>query len=463
MIRAFTQAADNAATNSTAKSSWIPGWRPGALVTRMSALVIAVGGVSFFIHLAVMSSLGSTMSGELAQALGQVIRLERAALSQAATDERSAVAAALGSARHRIVQAESAQDLQASQPGLPLANQLIEMLRKQVDPDVRVGLLSSSGSFFPDIIAFEFEIDGKPWRIEHRPDTPGVVAIGGFVGWLLLLAAAVIACLLIGVRLVARPLSALSRQVLDQSRVLRPLEITSGASDEVREFVKAFNTLAREKQSEETMRQHMLAGVSHDMRSPLARLRLRVEMQCQGDLADEISADLYVLERIVSQFLSFVQGELHSGFGEPWSIAEVAHRVVESHRNEVRSIAFQTDGTHALAPDVALQRALNNLIDNAITYGVAPVEVQLQTLREEDRDEVWLTVWDRGFGMSDEDFIRAQAPFERLRPGHDPMGHFGLGLAIVRQIALHTGGRLALRRESGRFGIALCWPMKGRS
>ena len=105
--------------------------------------------------------------------------------------------------------------------------------------------------------------------------------------------------------------------------------------------------------------------------------------------------------------------------------------------------------------DLVVQRLLTNLIDNALAYGRAPVEVSLQATVEGAE----LRVTDHGAGMSAEDFERAQQPFVRLTNARSELGHCGLGLAIVAQVARQLGGRLrAQRGADGRFGIVFTLP-----
>jgi two-component system osmolarity sensor histidine kinase EnvZ len=108
-------------------------------------------------------------------------------------------------------------------------------------------------------------------------------------------------------------------------------------------------------------------------------------------------------------------------------------------------------------PDLVVQRLLVNLIDNALAYGQAPVEVTLRATPEGAE----LGVADQGAGMSPEDFERAQQPFVRLTNARSELGHCGLGLAIVAQMGRQLDGHLRTRRDAeGRFVIALMLPKR---
>ena len=109
------------------------------------------------------------------------------------------------------------------------------------------------------------------------------------------------------------------------------------------------------------------------------------------------------------------------------------------------------------APDLAVQRLLANLVDNALAYGRAPVGVSLRS----GAAGTALCISDGGPGMNDEDFQRAQQPFVRLTRTRSELGHCGLGLAIVAQMARQLGGSLhTVRGADGRFGITLSLPLR---
>jgi two-component system, OmpR family, osmolarity sensor histidine kinase EnvZ len=305
---------------------------------------------------------------------------------------------------------------------------------------------------------------------------------------------------------VGRPLAQMSSAIqAQQQQRLQAIEVPPGASSEVASLAESFNELARAVHEADETKQLLLAGVSHDLRTPLARLRLRIETQCEPllgqPLADELQADLHALERIVSQFLAYVQGEgASANLGALESADALAAQVVASYAAQKLRVAIEGDRAGREAglrsgtgggrenggedgresrredgrewnheeghgnstgffplPDLALQRLLTNLIDNALAHGRAPVAVALEA--ERATGGLRLTVWDHGSGMSAEEFERAKRPFVRLPGARAVLGHCGLGLAIVAQVARQTGATLSCTRDAaGRFGIELRWP-----
>ena len=187
----------------------------------------------------------------------------------------------------------------------------------------------------------------------------------------------------------------------------------------------------------------------------LARLRLRAETQCEPALADALTADLLALERIVNQFLAYVQGDTGAALGEPVPLIDSVRTVLHRYVDIQPPLVLALDEVEQPAPDLAVQRLLANLIDNALAYGGAPVGVALRATAEGAE----LRVSDAGPGMSGPEFERAQQPFVRLTRTRSELGHCGLGLAIVAQVARQLGGRLHAQRDvDGRFGIVFTLP-----
>jgi two-component system osmolarity sensor histidine kinase EnvZ len=195
----------------------------------------------------------------------------------------------------------------------------------------------------------------------------------------------------------------------------------------------------------------ILAGVSHDLRTPLSRLRLGLEMSgADPQLKDGMTADIEEMDRIVNQFLDFARTD----GGEPMQradLAAIAAEVAEHFRRHGRSVA--TDLAHV--PDLTLQkmamrRVVLNLVDNALRYGEKEVAI---TVRAEGRS-VLLAVADRGPGIPASEVERLKRPFTRLEVARSDKGGAGLGLAIVDRVVRAHGGTLDLRVRPGGGLIA---------
>jgi two-component system osmolarity sensor histidine kinase EnvZ len=138
------------------------------------------------------------------------------------------------------------------------------------------------------------------------------------------------------------------------------------------------------------------------------------------------------------------------------SIACQVAQIVGQYRLDGAEVRLlRCEGEHVLVPDLAMQRVMTNLIDNALTHGSGQVEVDLW--RQEG--EVFVVVYDQGRGISTYDMERAVQPFLRLNDITGAAGHCGLGLAIVVQIAQQLCGRLVhLPFDGRRSGIGIAFP-----
>jgi two-component system, OmpR family, osmolarity sensor histidine kinase EnvZ len=308
---------------------------------------------------------------------------------------------------------------------------------------------------------FRLPVEGEDWWLTREYSAARGAVSSTLVIWLVMLAVATLGALLVSVQLIARPFGRLADQISRQQGGLQPLPEARDGSIELRALVRAFNNLALQVTAAAQTRQQLLAGVSHDLRTPLARLRLRAETQCEPEVAEALTADLRALERIVDQFLAFVQGDSGLAFGAQAPLQQVVRDVVALYAGGPHPVSLEpmAPGVGADAPvaDLALQRLLANLIDNAFAYGRAPVSVQVATAA--NGPGIDIGVWDHGAGMNDADFQRAQQPFVRLTGARSELGHCGLGLAIVAQMARQLGGTLRTQRaDDGRFGIVLTLP-----
>ena len=276
-----------------------------------------------------------------------------------------------------------------------------------------------------------------------------LLLIGGFS--LLALAAAFIFTWLIN-----RPLQQLTRAAGTLAAGRHPEPLPEQGVREIHTLASGFNQMTHALKQAEDERRVMLAGISHDVRTPLTRLRLGVEMMQDDSLRDGMLTDLDDIERIVRQFRDFVAGEPDEP-QEPLLLNELILSMAERYRRDGLDIATRlaTDLPAVAARPLALQRVLGNLIDNARRYGRPPVE--LLTRRQNDRVE--LTVTDHGDGIDESEIDHLQQPFTRGDAARQADGGSGLGLAIVRRICEHDGIGLSFSRPPAG-GLAVTLQMK---
>ena len=223
----------------------------------------------------------------------------------------------------------------------------------------------------------------------------------------------------------------------------------------VRQLIGRFNAMVERLQAGERERAVMLAGIAHDLKSPLTRLRVRLSLAGlpAGDLQNA-EADITAMERITGQFLQFAGG----GDNEQAVLVPLDQLLAEQTAAiAAADLELQLEPLERVVRPVALARAVANLIDNARTYGLPPLRVQLQAAEPPGRG-FRIVVWDGGAGIDAGRWQQALMPFQRLDAARGGSGHCGLGLAIAARVARGHGGQLE-RLEAGgglqRFGIAI--------
>jgi two-component system osmolarity sensor histidine kinase EnvZ len=210
-------------------------------------------------------------------------------------------------------------------------------------------------------------------------------------------------------------------------------------------------------ETNERERNVMLAGISHDLRTPLARLRLGVEMMSDASLQDGMREDIDDIERILGQFIAFARGLGDEDAAEV-DAAELARSLLTRYAREHCTVELDLADDLPLlrARPLALTRALANLIDNARRYGEPPLG--LRVFR--DQDMVVFEVSDHGPGIPADLLTEALKPFHRLDSARSADGGSGLGFAIVERIArLHSGSLRLDNRASGGLIVQLRLPV----
>ncbi|HVF63820.1 MAG TPA: ATP-binding protein [Casimicrobiaceae bacterium] len=268
------------------------------------------------------------------------------------------------------------------------------------------------------------------------------------------LALALIIAAFIFARYLSRPLRQLESAVARVGRGDTSALLPETGPSEIAAVNRGFNTMLANLRQIEHDRAVLLAGVSHDLRTPLARLRLGVELSsADASTRHGMIADIEEMDRVIGQFLDFARGE-QSATVETGDLNQIAQSVAERYANTGRDVRFKP-GTLAPFPmrRTAILRLIANLVDNALAYGAPPVEITTSA----KRDAAIIEVVDRGPGIDTADVERLKRPFTRAddsRARHDGAAGAGLGLAIVDRIARLHGGRFDLLPRDGGGTIA---------
>ncbi|EEA03470.1 integral membrane sensor signal transduction histidine kinase [Burkholderia sp. H160] len=268
------------------------------------------------------------------------------------------------------------------------------------------------------------------------------------VSWLVIIFSFAVMAALFAAWALQQPLRSLALAVTRFGRGLPVPPVPERGPRELRQLTHGFNQMVQEVGRTEHDRAVMLAGVAHDLKTPLARLRLRAEMMDDAKTRDGVVRDVDSMTHIVEQFLVFA----HDGAdrSEPVEVDAQCERVVRSYRAVAAGApTVQTElnaGPSFVLPAATLDRILSNLLDNAHAYGAPPVVVATARTPQ----GFTLSISDNGNGIAAQDLISASRPFVRLDPARGGNGHSGLGLAIVERLVRRAGGEWEIGNHGGR-------------
>jgi len=282
-----------------------------------------------------------------------------------------------------------------------------------------------------------------------------------FLWHLALTLGAVIGVSLIAVRWVTRPLQqmAVAANAFAHDLDAAALEVTGPV--EVRRAAEAFNFMQTRLRQLVVERGRALAAVSHDLRTPLTRMRLRTELIDDPALADKLNADIDTMRSMVDGVLAYLRGLEDAEPLQNINMEALLHSIVDDERSLGRQVDLidRAQGSAGPPPYAGklsiLRRAVSNLVDNAVAHGTT-VTVRL----DDSPTDLRIVIEDDGPGIEPADLARVTEPFVRLDPSRSlESGGVGLGLTIVRDAAAYHGGQLILEnRGSGGLSATLVLP-----
>ena len=389
-------------------------------------------------------------SRELAQQTVSTVNLTRAALVNADPVLRRQLLIELNETEGLRVYPVTASEKTEPLPDDELLDRVVQKVRDALGEETRFAYARDGEEGF--WVSFFIDED-EFWVMLPRERFEPAIGLQ-WLSWL----AAVVVLALLGAWFIAsniaRPLAAMRRAAGRLGRGQPHQPLPEQGPREVRTVAAAFNRMASNLEAMERERAMVLAGISHDLRTPLSRLRLALEMS--GAPGDEMQharnamvADIEEMDAIIGQFLDFARGENEEK--KEHDIGDLVGELAEHYARIGKDVRFIH---HRVKPfrfaRMAVRRAVANLVDNALRYAGEPVEIELLARNP----EVAIEVRDSGPGIPVQEVERLKRPFTRLDDSRSGHGGSGLGLAIVERTAQAHGGRLELEPRSPRGLIA---------
>ncbi|HSQ05681.1 MAG TPA: ATP-binding protein, partial [Burkholderiales bacterium] len=408
------------------------------------ALLLIVANVAWFQIFRITER--EPRARQSAQQLVSVVNLTRAALITAQPSKRFDLLADLSRSEGIQVHLADPGEVVPPLPDRPYIQALAAELRRGLGPDTRIAL--SRHGVRGMWVSFPID-DDEYWVYMPRSRVDRNVPVR-WLGWGVLVLLLALAGAYAIVARINQPLRQLTRGAAQMGRGATPTPVEETGPEEIRTLARAFNQLAADLKRLDDERALLLAGVSHDLRTPLSRIRLGVEMldsQADAALKAGIEQDIEDIDAAINQFLDFARLASPEALAADTDLNAIVRGLAERYAKAGKPIRVASEPLPPLAlRPSSIQRLLGNLIDNALRHGSPDVEVATGRTA----NGVYIEVRDRGPGIPPDEAERMLQPFTRLNAARSGSGT-GLGLAIVDRIARMHGGSVQLlpRSEGG--------------
>lgn len=440
---------------------WLPGsllWR--TLIVLVAALVLSQAAALFLLHEYVTQP---RVAAGVGQFVSHLKTISAALQTMTVPQQQEFIGRIAEKEGIRISPVRGTENMRPAADIAPtrvFRERLREIFGAETDVYVRGGDSSAEGDKRPRPQVLWIKLpagEGEYWvafprqRIER--DQATAIVAWGIAG----LAIAILATFFIVWKL-NLPLAELARAAGKIGKGGDPPPVAETGPSEIRAVARAFNEMKDDLQKSQRDRATFLAGVSHDLRTPLSRLRLEVEMlggRVDSDTQHAMVEDVDDMNAIIDQFIDFTRAES----AEPLSalnLAELARACAERSARAGAQVRCDLDEVPLLMlRPLALQRLVDNLLANAVRHAGGEIVVRTRVLP----GAVTLSVLDRGPGIPPEMAERLKEPFTRRDDARSGSSGAGLGLAIANRIATLHGGRLELLgREGGGLEARVTFP-----
>jgi two-component system osmolarity sensor histidine kinase EnvZ len=304
-------------------------------------------------------------------------------------------------------------------------------------------------------VSFKID-DDQYWLMLERERIRGLTGIQ-WLGW----ASVVSVVSLLGAAFISSlinlPLRRLTQATRDFAQGKRPAPLPEKGPIEIMEANRSFNQMVDDLQQVESDRAVILAGISHDLRTPLARMQLELEMaNLSQDAREGMQSDIGQMDAIIGQFLDYAKPTESSSFVNvdiSELLTDTAHEV--SRLPDIRIDTDIAPGAHVMGNPTDIKRVINNLIENARRYGKTAdtehteVDIKCSIKGLPAARRVVIEVQDHGPGVPTEQIDQMLKPFTRLDAARGQANGAGLGLAIVDRVITRHGADLQVRNREG--------------
>ncbi|CAG4882865.1 Osmolarity sensory histidine kinase EnvZ [Georgfuchsia toluolica] len=382
-----------------------------------------------------------------AQVLTSIVNLTRAALVAAAPERRGDLLLDLGQQEGVRIYAAEKNEAAVGEPDDSFLRDVLGNLRNSLGPDTKLTTehYGNSGVFvLVDIEGDHYWIGLPRGRFDRSRSLQwlGWGVLGALVA--LLTAAAFVSRL-------TRPLKRLvaAARMVGEGRYPEPLP--KDGPEELSAVATAFNQMTADLDRLDQDRALILAGISHDLRTPLTRLRMGIEMTTSDEATrDGMVADVEEMDRTIGQFLDFARSN-ETMAHQSENLRALLEEIAEQYRRRGIELGLDLADVGRISVNRAtLRRAVGNLLDNATRYaGNGRQSGTIDLALYDDTESVTIEVRDRGPGIPMQETDRLLRPFTRLDDARSNPGGAGLGLAIVDRIARQHSGRVELAPRDG--------------
>ena len=329
-------------------------------------------------------------------------------------------------------------------PQNPLLIDLQERLKRELGSETELRIQPRLRLLWIKLVAG----DKAYWAGFPLPPRPSDEVPSRALEWSLTILAVLLVSAYAFARYLARPLRQLNDAVTSVGEGRSPSPLPEHGPSEIVNLNRGFNRMLANLRQIEEDRALLLAGVSHDLRTPLARLRLGIEVAAHDDAARAgMVEDIEEMDKIISQFLDFARDDRDTPLQPANLNSDIVAPLIERYRRAGKELRF-TAGELPPLPlrPTAMSRLVANLVDNALRYGLPPVDI----VTRRDGDSALVEIIDSGPGIPSDQVERLKRPFTRGEAARTGAAGAGLGLAIVERIArLHGGSFDLLAREAG--------------